>query len=200
MRGYYFITDDGLSISGTRSDVKNAVAANVVAVQYRDKKKTTEELVQEAIELKKLCGPALFIMNDRVDVAMAAGADGVHLGQDDLPYESARKLMGNGKIIGVTVHSLDEARRAQEAGANYIAVSPIFSTTTKLDAGTAAGLQLLRDVKRHCTVPVVAIGGINMGNLYDVIEAGADCVCAISAVITKGSVRKEIEKFQEAFR
>jgi len=173
-----------LSRAGNVSDVQNAVAAGVEMVQYRRKDASTSELFAEAAVLRKLCRRTLFLVNDRVDIAMAVQADGVHLGQDDLPFPAARKLLGQEKIIGLTVHSLDEARQAEAAGADYLGVSPIFTTQTKADAGPPAGIQLIQQIKRAVKIPLVAIGGINLANAPEVIQAGADGLCAISAVVS----------------
>ena len=130
IKGFYFITDSGLSRAGHASDVKNALAAGVKVVQYREKDADTKTMVVEALKLKKLCRGAIFLINDRVDVALAVGADGVHLGQDDMSIGSARKLLP-GKIIGVTARNLKEVIEAEKSGADYLGVAPIFCTTTK---------------------------------------------------------------------
>ncbi len=199
MRGFYFITDRALSRAGNHRDVESALAAGVRVVQYRDKESPPELLRQEARRLRRLCRNALFLVNDRVELALEVGADGVHLGQDDLSLAEARKLLGSGKIIGVTVHNPEEALEAQRLGADYLGVSPIFFTRTKANAGYAGGLELLRQVRREVSLPLIAIGGITLANAAEVIRAGADGVCAIAAVVTRPDVRAEIEKFQELF-
>lgn len=199
LRGYYFITDASLSLAGNRSDVKNAVAAGVAVVQYRNKLVNVRQAFDEALELKSFCKGVKFIINDRLDLALAVDADGLHLGNDDLPYAQARRLLGKRKIIGITVHNLKEAKVAAVQGADYLGVSPIFPTETKKDAGEPGGLRLIRQVKSNVSIPVVAIGGINLTNAPKVIQAGADALCAISAVITKPDVAKEISRFQELF-
>ncbi len=199
MKGYYFITDSSLSINGNRRDVIEANRAKVCIVQYRNKQGTSRELYEEAFELRQICRDSLFVVNDRVDIALAVKADGVHLGQEDLPFSDARRLLGPEKIIGLTVHSLEEALEAARLGADYLGVSPIYSTSTKPDAGPPSGLKLLREIKKHVDLPLVAIGGINLSNASEVIEAGADALCAISAVITKEDVCSEIMKFQTLF-
>jgi thiamine-phosphate pyrophosphorylase len=200
VRGYYFITDAGLSKNGNLSDVQQAVAAGVTVVQYRRKDAETRELYAEALALKKICrNRALFIVNDRVDMALAVDADGVHVGQDDLPCTVARLLLGKRKIIGVTVRTLAEAQQAEKDGADHLGVSPIFATTTKPDAGKPAGIVLLEKIRRFTGLPLVAIGGITLENAPTVIAAGADAVCAISAVVTKKDVAGEIRKFREVF-
>jgi thiamine-phosphate pyrophosphorylase len=200
MKGYYFITDSKLSRAGNVSDVQNAAAAGVEVIQYRRKDASTAELFAEAAVLKRNCRRTLFLINDRVDIALAVQADGVHLGQEDLPFQHARKLLGRGKIIGLTVHSLEEARQAEAAGADYLGVSPIFTTQTKADAGPPGGIRLIQEIKRRVKIPVIAIGGINLANAPDVVRAGADGLCAISAVVCRKDVRAEIEKYQRLFR
>src|SRR3989338_2334027 len=146
---FYFITDRKLSKKGNIEDIKAAAKAGAKIVQYREKEKSTKEMILEAKEIKSICDEnnTLFLINDRVDICLAVDADGVHLGQDDMPYETARKLLGN-KIIGLTVHNVKEAVEAEKKGADYIGVSPIFETTTKKDAGRAAGVRLIEGVKK----------------------------------------------------
>jgi len=201
MKGYYFITDDALSKAGNLSDVKNAMAADVSVIQYRNKNSSVQKMCFEASQIKELCSEKTkLIINDRSDVALAVDVDGVHLGQNDLDYEIARKLLGEAKIIGVTVHTLEEAISAEKKGADYLGVSPIFETFTKEDAGNAVGLELIKEIKNVCKVPIIAIGGITLKNAKSVVDAGADGICAISAVVTKENVKEEILKFQELFK
>ncbi|MCK9374618.1 MAG: thiamine phosphate synthase [Syntrophobacterales bacterium] len=200
MRGYYFITDASLSRAGNLCDVAAAMAAGVRVVQYRQKQGRSRDLAAEARQLRELCRGTRFLINDRVDLALEVGADGVHLGQEDLHFLEARRRLGPDKIIGLTVHNLAEALAAQAMGADYLGVSPIFSTITKADAGAPAGVALLAEIRRYVDLPLIAIGGITLANAPEVIAAGADGVCAISAVVTKAEVRPEIEKFQRLFR
>jgi thiamine-phosphate pyrophosphorylase len=201
IKGYYFITDKGLSRRGNASDVADAVECGVSAVQYRDKGLGMKEMYKEALALKSICGDkTLFLINDRVEVAAACDADGVHIGQEDMGYSEARKMLGKNKIIGVTAHNIEEAINAQEAGADYVGVSPIFSTATKTDAGKPAGIKLIEAVKMAVKIPVIAIGGINLSNAAEVVKAGADGLCAISAVVASGNVKAEILKFQKLFK
>ena len=199
MKGYYFITDSGLSRAGNASDVRQAVDCGVEVVQYRNKNAETREMFEEAIRLREICEDALFLINDRIDIALAAEADGVHLGQSDMPISEARRLLGPEKIIGLTVHNIAEALEAERLGADYLGVSPIFQTATKKDAGKPAGIALIEEIRRRVEIPLVAIGGINHANAADVIRAGADGVCAISCVVAKENVRLEIRKFQDLF-
>lgn len=199
MRGFYFITDASLSRAGIYSDVKKALAAGVKVIQYRRKDADTKTLYEEALRLRRICRKAIFLVNDRVDIALAVEADGVHLGQDDLPCAIARRLLGPKKIIGVTVHDLKEAMQAQKQRADYLGVAPVFKTKTKKDAGSPAGTALIRKIKERLRIPVIAIGGIDLSNASEVIEAGADGLCAISAVVKKRDVAEEIRKFQRLF-
>src|SRR3989338_6322364 len=132
--GLYFITDSRLTKKSVLDDVKAAIKAGVKIIQYREKEKPTRLMYNEAKEIKELCDKknVLFIINDRIDICQAVNADGVHLGSEDMPYKEARKLLRN-KIIGLTVHNVKEAIEAEKLGADYIGVSPIFETKTKLD-------------------------------------------------------------------
>jgi len=197
MRGFYFITDATLSRAGNFNDVKNALKAGVGFIQYRNKYPDDKQAFREALRLRRLCKNVIFLVNDRVDIALAVGADGVHLGREDLPLKIARKLLGKKKIIGLTVHNLAQALQAERQGADYLGVAPIFKTGTKKDAGLPCGVGLIKKIKKHCRLPIVAIGGINLSNAEEVIRSGADCLCAISSVIVKQDVKKEIEKFQK---
>ena len=196
IQGYYFITDENLSRKGSVSDVRAAVSAGVKVVQYRNKSASTSVMVREAGSLRKLFRKGLFLINDRVDVALAVYADGVHLGQQDMPYLLARKLLGKKRIIGLTVNNVEQARQAQALGVDYIGVAPIFATATKTDAGTPVGIDGLHKICAAVTIPVVAIGGIDLSNAGSVVAAGAKAYCAISAVLTKSDVAAEIKKFQ----
>lgn len=124
---------------------------------------------------------AVFLVNDHADIALAADADGVHLGQDDLPLEQARYLLGPKKLVGISTHSLEQAVAAQSAGADYIGFGPLFSTRTK-DAGSAQGIGRLRSIRAVISIPLVAIGGITTANARDAMTAGADGIAVISSV------------------
>ena len=200
MKGYYFITDSKLSRAGNFNDVSMAVACGVSVVQYRNKNAKTREMYEEAVRLREICRDTLFLINDRVDIALAVNADGVHLGQSDMPCGAARKLLGEEKIIGITVHNLAEAVQAESIGADYLGVSPIFQTATKSDAGKPAGISLIEEIRARVDIPLIAIGGIDHSNARDVIRAGADGLCAISSVVAKEDVSAEIRKFQDLFR
>lgn len=197
IRGYYFITDSALSVNGNISDVRNAVKAGVRVVQYREKCASSKKMYEEALILRRICKDIVFLVNDRIDIAIAVGADGAHIGQDDLPINIARKILGKNKIIGVTVHSVKEALAAERAGADYLGVSPVFLTSTKSDAGRPVGVKMIKAIKDKVRIPVIAIGGINFSNAKDVIDAGADGFCAISCVVGKKDIKQQIRKFQK---
>jgi thiamine-phosphate pyrophosphorylase len=154
-------------------------------LQLRLKAATSRELLAAAQELRVLTrdAGALLIVNDRPDVARAADADGVHLGQDDLPAAAARRLVGPRAIVGVSTHDVEQARAAAAAGADYLAVGPIFTTSTKPDALAARGIALVRAVRDAVTVPLVAIGGITPDTAAEVRAAGADAVAMIGALV-----------------
>jgi len=170
--------------TGAEEAAQAALNAGVRLFQYRNKSGTRRAIYDACLRLAVLLkrSGAVFIVNDHADIAMAVAADGVHLGQDDLPAEAARSFMGSGKIIGVSTHSIAQALAAQSAGADYVGFGPLFTTTTK-SAGPHQGIENLRKVREAVTLPVLAIGGINGGNLDDVIRAGADGVAVISAVL-----------------
>jgi len=193
----YFITDRALSKKGNVEDVRAALEGGVRIVQYREKTLSLRDQIQEALRINALCrsARATFIVNDRVDLALAVDADGVHLGQEDMPLEIARRLMGESKLIGITVRNVEEALRAVEGGADYLGVSPLFATRTKADAGAPIGLEGLREIRAKVEIPIVGIGGIARENAQKVIEAGADAVCAISAIVTQENVEESVRSW-----
>ena len=189
----YFVTDSCLSRKGIISDVKSAVEAGCKIVQYREKNKSTKEMISEALAIKKICdGKAVLLVNDRVDVALAVDADGVHIGQSDISFEDARRLLGDDKIIGLTVHNLDEAVDAERLGARYVGLAPIFETDTKEDIRVPCGVCMIEKVRQGVSLPIVAVGGISKDNIGDVIQAGADSAVCISAVVGSDDVFGEI--------
>jgi thiamine-phosphate pyrophosphorylase len=185
MRGLYFVTDRGLCGKKNLEEVvARAVKGGAAYVQLREKDISTRFFVEEAIRIKKLLEPykVPLIINDRVDVALACGAEGVHIGQDDMPYEIVCKLMGPKAIIGLSVETWEDVLVSQELDVNYIGVSPVFATPTKTDTKGAWGLEGLVKIKAFSRHPLVAIGGINESNVREVIKAGADCVAVVSAI------------------
>lgn len=167
------------------------LAGGASLIQLRDKEASAKELLDAAracLTVTRAAGAKL-IINDRVDVALTAGADGVHLGQEDLSVEEAREILGEDKIIGVSTHSLDQFKAALETSANYIAVGPVFPTTTKENPSPVVGLEFVREAKAMADRPVVAIGGISLERAAEAIAAGADSVAVISALYPFGDIR-----------
>jgi thiamine-phosphate pyrophosphorylase len=197
LSGFYFITDSRLSRRGIRHDVKAVLAAGISIIQYREKEKGDYQMLRQARQLRRLCRRAIFLINDRVDICLASGADGVHLGQEDFPCALARRILGKKKIIGVSVHNLRQARQAEKDGADYLGVGPVFATATKNDAGRPVGVNLIKRIKARTRLPVVALGGVTLRNAPQVIAAGADTVCAISALRKNGSLGETIIRFQQ---
>ena len=181
----YVITDPALSRGRSHLDVaRAALEGGADAIQIRDKSSTAYNLSRVTAEIQPLVrkfGAALLV-NDRVDVALVAGADGAHVGQDDLPAREARRLMPRPRVLGVSAATRDLARRAQKDGADYVGVGPVFRTATKPDAGEPLGLERLAEISASVSIPVVAIGGINADNIGGVFEAGASGAAVISAV------------------
>jgi thiamine-phosphate pyrophosphorylase len=187
------VTDRSLSRGRTTCEiVREAVAGGVTCVQLREKNCGTREFLYEARALRKLLqGSGVpLIINDRVDVALAIGADGVHLGQRDMAVAEARRLGPPSWIIGVSAESVEDAIRAEREGADYIGVSPVFATPTKTDAAAPLGLEGLRAIRAAVKIPLVAIGGIHSGNARDVIRAGADGLAVVSAIVSTDSPRE----------
>ena len=187
----YLVTDAPLSLGRShRQVVEAAIAGGVTVVQYREKGATTRRMVEEAHGLRELCRRRAvpFIVNDRLDVALAVDADGLHVGQDDLPASLARRLIGRGKLLGVSAESPEEAVRAQADGADYVGASPIFATPTKPDAPPPLGIEGLRLIAAAVSIPVVAIGGINRDNAAAMVEAGAAGIAVVSALVSAEDV------------
>ena len=161
-----------------------AIAGGADTIQFRQKEGATRQMIRVAEQLQALCKRAgvTFIINDRVDVAIASHADGVHLGQDDFPIPLARKLLGEGAIIGGSAGSMEEARKCLLEGADYIGFGPVYPTTSKEDAGPAAGLGLLKQIVEAIPLPIIAIGGITADNTSPVIQTGVHGIAVISAV------------------
>ncbi len=197
--GLCFITDRKYCDLSVCDMTLAVLEAGVKLVQYREKEKTRREIYEEALRLRQLTrsfGAAL-IINDHADIALAADADGVHLGQDDLPLKEARKIIGR-KIIGISTHDLEQAREAEAGGADYIGFGPIFHTTTK-DAGVPKGIDIIKRIKQNVRVPVVAIGGIHAADVRAVLEAGADAV-AVATAICRGDIRENARQFLSAVK
>lgn len=187
----YVITDEALSHGLTHAEIaRRAIAGGADVIQLRDKRMGSRELLNSAVQIRALTKKAgvLFIVNDRLDIALSCGADGVHLGQDDMPARLARPLCPPGFIIGVSAGTLEEAVQAVRDGADYIGLGPICYTGSKKDAGPVCGFNLITQVKKNVSLPVVAIGGIGPDNVQDAIAAGADGLAVISAVVSQDDI------------
>jgi thiamine-phosphate pyrophosphorylase len=181
--GLYLVTDDRVGATARRQVVAQALEAGVRVVQLRDKRSLGRALLREAVDLTEMCHAcgAILLINDRVDVAVASGADGVHVGQEDLPLDVARRLVGRDHLVGVSASTVAEAIAADREGADYVGFGAMFPTATKVDA-EYAGPELLREVKQQVSVPVAAIGGISIANLPRVLAAGADLAAVVTAI------------------
>ncbi len=185
MEGLYLVTDRGLCGGRSVTDVAlQAVQGGVSCVQLREKTLSTRQFVEEARELKELLRPfrVPLIINDRLDVALAAGAEGIHVGQDDMPYALARKWLGAGALIGLSVETWEDVVQAQDLDVDYLGVSPVFETPTKTDTKGAWGLEGLTRIRAFSRHPLVAIGGLHAGNAAEAIAAGAHAVAVVSAI------------------
>ncbi|MEW6109205.1 MAG: thiamine phosphate synthase [Nitrospirota bacterium] len=199
LSGICFITDKKYNKLSLYETAFNVLKAGVRIIQYREKEQTRRCIYENALKLRRLTRHfnALLIINDHADIALALDADGVHLGQEDLPLKEARKIMGE-KIVGISTHNLEQAEKAEEGGADYIGFGPVFHTTTK-DAGEPVGIDNLRIIKQNVDIPVMAIGGINPDNIESVINAGADAA-AVATAILKGDIAENTARLVEFFR
>ncbi|MFV8826631.1 thiamine phosphate synthase [Alkalihalobacterium sp. APHAB7] len=179
--------------------MEQAIIGGSDIIQLRDKTNSKKVVFEKAKQLRELTQKygVTFIVNDHIDVALAVDADGIHIGQDDLPIEEARKIVGENKIIGLSTHAIEEAREAERAGADYIGVGPIFHTNSKVDVVDPVTTDYIRQVVKEITIPFVAIGGIKLHNVDQVIEAGAARICAISEIVGAEDVSSVCQQFIE---
>jgi thiamine-phosphate pyrophosphorylase len=199
----YLVTDPDLSLGRSEEEVvRRAVAAGVTMVQYRDKDTTSRRMIEKARFLSAVCRSAgvPLVVNDRLDVAMAAGADGVHLGQDDMDLEDARKIAGADFIIGVSVTTVDEVKKAVICGADYLGANGVFPTGTKTDLGEPLGLEGVARLAAAGTLPLVAIGGINVQNAGQVITAGASGVAVVSFIVSHEDIEGQCAALLDSIR
>lgn len=185
MAWLYLVTDRDLSQGRPLEEViLAAVCGGATMVQLREKHATTRFFVEEAQRIKELLAPykVPLIINDRIDIALAAGADGVHIGQDDMPYPLARRLLGEHAIIGLSVETMEQVQEAEQYDVSYISVSPVFETPTKTDTKGAWGIEGLEQVREATRHRVVAIGGLNAINVQQVVRAGAEGIAVVSAI------------------
>lgn len=199
----YLVTDRALACGRDIMDiVREAVAGGVTMVQLREKDITSREFVDLGCGLKRMLEPlgVPLIINDRVDVALACGADGVHIGQSDMPCALARRLLGPDMIIGLSVESFNQIIQADDLDVDYIGVSPVFATSTKTDTAPPFGLEGLRRAVRMSRHPVVGIGGMNVDTVSDVMACGVDGIAVVSAIVGAGSPREAASELLELMR
>jgi len=193
----YVVTES--SISKGRSNefvVKEAIKGGAKIIQLREKQWGKNKIREEAIKLLKICrkNNALFIVNDYVDIALEIGADGVHLGQSDMPISEARKICGNKLIIGLSTHSVEQAVKADKEDVDYTTIGPIFNTRAK---DYTVGTEIIKEILRKIKKPLIAIGGINKDNIDSVLGQGVKSAAVISAVVSANDVRKAARELAE---
>ncbi|MDP2682224.1 MAG: thiamine phosphate synthase [Deltaproteobacteria bacterium] len=193
----YPIIDISLISSDKIGETAHAVIdGGAKILQLRAKKLSSREFLETARIIRKITKDkgAVFIVNDRIDIALLTDADGVHLGQDDLPVKEARRLLGNNKIIGYSTHNIREARAAKKLPVDYISFGPIFATKTKEDAQTPKGLKGLDEIMKAVKIPIVAIGGITETNMAHVLKQGVESVAMISEILTAKDISQKINR------
>lgn len=198
----YLVTDRELMSTQTLEEaVESAIEGGCTIVQLREKSASSLEFYQNAIKVKAVTDKYKIplIINDRVDIALAIDAAGIHVGQSDLPAEVVRRIIGKDKIVGVSVNTAEDAIKAVNTGADYIGVGALYSTSTKADADVISKEQLLA-VRKAVNVPIVGIGGINYKNAGELAAAGIDGIAAVSAIIAQEDIRKAAEKLLGIFR
>lgn len=195
----YLVTDEAcLQGRGLLSCVEEALAAGVTLVQYRAKAKDGGAMYTEAVQLKALCDKysVPLIINDRLDIAQAVGAAGVHFGQDDLPCTVARKILGNAYVIGVSAHNPAEALQAVRDGADYLGCGAVYGTSTKHDVAKL-GVANLRAIRQAVSVPIVGIGGINLANYAEVLATGADGAAIVSGILAQADITQTVKRLHD---
>lgn len=193
----YPITDTRLTGLSHAEQVERLAAGGATLIQLREKLATPREFYHAALEAMRVARRlgVQIIINDRVDIAMAVEADGVHLGQDDLPPERARQLLGPSRLVGFSTHNLNQALAADSAPIDYLAIGPVFQTSTKEKPDPVVGLDGLGEIKRGLTKPLVAIGGITLDRAGSVIAAGADSVAVIADLYSAGNITERTREF-----
>ena len=196
----YPITDSLISGLSHAGQVELLAAGGASLIQLREKRASPIEFYRQAIDamsVARMLGVQI-IINDRVDIAIAVKADGVHLGQDDLPPDRARQLLGKSRVIGFSTHVLKQALEADAAGIDYLAIGPVFQTCTKDNPNAVVGLETVSEIRRLVSTPLVAIGGITLETARTVIEAGANSVAVISDLLSKGDIAERTRVFLES--
>jgi len=203
--GIYGITAERFSEGRSNLEVvEEMIRGGVTTIQYREKKhqKGVGEMYVECQQIRELTRKhgITFIINDHVDLALLVDADGVHVGQEDLPVEAVRRLIGDDKIIGLSTHSPEQMARAVEIGADYIGVGPIFATQTKENVCDAVGLQYLDYVTENCTIPFVAIGGIKEHNISEIVSRGAKSICLVTEIVGSEDIYSTCVRLNSLFK
>ena len=199
----YCITAEELSVGRSNIEVvKEMIAAGVKIIQYREKDKKMKDKYRECAAIREMTKDAgvTFIVNDDIDLAMIVQADGVHIGQDDLPIGKVRELVGDAMIIGISTHCPEEAEQAVIDGADYIGVGPIFKTATKKDVCDPVGFSYLEYVAQNIPLPFVAIGGIKMNNISEVVSRGTRCIAIITEITTADDIPGRISQIREIIK
>ena len=196
---FYLVTDsDILRGRDFYNSIEEALKGGVTMLQLREKNASGKEFLEKAIKLRELTKKynVKFIINDRVDIAMLCDADGVHVGQSDIPANKVRELIGEDKIVGVSARTVEEAIRAKENGADYLGVGAMFNTRTKIDAKSVS-IEKLKEIKELIKLPVVAIGGLSLSNIYKLKECNVDGYAVVSAILGAENIKLECEKWIE---
>jgi thiamine-phosphate pyrophosphorylase len=201
MTDIYAITASRFSLGRTNIEVvQQLISSGIRIIQYREKDFSKRQKYQECLAIRELTAAAgaCFIVNDDVDLAMAANADGVHVGQDDLSPEVVRKLVGNDMLIGLSTHSEEQMQRAIQQGiADYLGVGPLFRTYTKKDVMLPVGTGYLEYAAKNCNLPFVAIGGIKEHNVAEVVRCGAVCICMVTEIVGATNIAEKIGSLRQ---
>jgi thiamine-phosphate pyrophosphorylase len=184
------------------SAILEAVKGGVSLVQLRAKKLRTREFLEMSLKISEILKEKNipFIINDRVDIALSCKADGVHLGQQDLSLFYARKIMGKNRLIGVSINTVNEATEAEQGGADYLGVGPVFFTPTKEDLRPTLGIEGLREIRKIVRIPILAIGGVNAENARKIIDTGVNGVAVVSAILSSENIKKAARELAQAVR
>lgn len=196
---FYLVTDsDILRDRDFYNSIEEALKGGVTMLQLREKNASGKEFLEKAIKLRELTKKynVKFIINDRVDIAMLCDADGVHVGQSDIPANKVREIIGEDKIVGVSARTVEEALTAKENGADYLGVGAMFTTRTKLDAKSVS-IEKLKEIQEVIKLPVVAIGGLSLSNIYKLKECNVDGYAVVSAILGAENIKLECEKWVE---
>ncbi|MBN1150561.1 thiamine phosphate synthase [candidate division WOR-3 bacterium] len=196
----YLVTDRALSRGrSVEFVVEQAVKGGVGVVQLREKNLSTKDFLEQALKLKDILSryDTPLIINDRLDIVLASGADGIHIGQSDMPYEYARKILGHDKIIGLSVENFKQAEKANEIDVDYIGISPVFVTSTKPELASGLGIEGVREIVSVSKHHKIAIGGLNSSNALDVLKAGSDSLAVVSAIVSADDPMKAARELKD---